>query len=66
MSNHHTHESHSHNFINKHTAPAILLLIIGCFLAGYFLGQHSSAIKDGKPSYRDSGRMMSDSGYRPY
>lgn len=26
-------------FINKHTAFAILLLVAGCFFAGYYLGE---------------------------
>jgi hypothetical protein len=34
-------EKQIHNFINKHTAFGILLLVIGCFLAGYFIGTHS-------------------------
>jgi hypothetical protein len=42
MSNHHNHPSHIHNFFNKHTALAILLLVVGSFVAGYFVARHSS------------------------
>ncbi len=70
MSNHHTHESHSHNFINKHTAPAILLLVLGCFTAGYFLGQYQVFGKTksfrSEKSYMHSDYMMSEYPYRPY
>lgn len=30
---------HHPGFINKHTAVAILALAVGCFLAGYYVGQ---------------------------
>ncbi|MES2930398.1 MAG: hypothetical protein V4665_01290 [Patescibacteria group bacterium] len=42
MSNHHNHPSHIHNFLNRHTAFAILILIVGCFVAGYFIGKYST------------------------
>ena len=27
------------NFINRHTALAVLVLILGCFFAGYYMGE---------------------------
>lgn len=43
MSNHHNHPSHTYEFMNKHTALGILILIIGCYMAGYFVGSmHAS------------------------
>lgn len=36
----------AHNdFINRHTAFAVLLLVLGCFFAGYFVGQMSERSK---------------------
>lgn len=32
----------SHNFINKHTAFAVLLLVVMCFFAGYFVGKRNA------------------------
>lgn len=53
MSNHHNHPTHVHNFFNKHTAFAILVIIVGCFLAGYFVGKNSSGNYYGKNGYRN-------------
>jgi hypothetical protein len=39
--NHHNHPSHIHNFFNKHTAVAILLIIVGSFAAGYYVAKHA-------------------------
>ena len=35
------HHTHTHDFINQHTAFGILILILGCFFAGYFVGKNS-------------------------
>ncbi len=51
-------DKYIHNFINKHTALGIFLLIVGCFLAGYFVGFHSKyktnlPTEDGPTSVRN-------------
>lgn len=33
------------NFINRHTALGILLLILVCFFAGYYLGERTERSK---------------------
>jgi hypothetical protein len=42
---HHNHQSHNHDFINKHTAFAILVLIVVCFIAGYLVGRDGKTFR---------------------
>jgi hypothetical protein len=37
---------HRHpEFINRHTAMAVLMLVVGCFFAGYYVGKVTEARK---------------------